>query len=390
MRTLIRDVRVFDGDVTTARSDVLIDGDRIAAPDAQPVDVEVDGSGRTLLPGLIDAHTHAVDGSLAQALAHGVTTELDMFSLPSNLARQRLMAAERDDVADIRSSGVLATPPGGHPSQLLDALDGAARAVFGDAAGEFDTITDGGSARAFVEARLAEGADYLKIVVDDGATADAQLPALAPGVVAALVEAAHSAGLRTIAHAVTAREAAIALDAGIDGLAHVWSAGGTAGSCERLAQRVAAHDVFVVSTLGWFEVLDQHGGNVEVIRNTPVDATASDGTASAAGPVAVAAALRRAGVPVLAGTDATPFAPAHGAGMHRELELLTRAGFTNEEVLAAATSVPARHFGLTDRGRIAPGLRADLVLVAGDPTTDITATSAIVDVWRRGVRQTRP
>lgn len=70
--------------------------------------------------------------------------------------------------------------------------------------------------------------------------------------------------------------------------------------------------------------------------------------------------------------------------------LLTRAGLSPVQALAAATSVPARHFALHDRGRIAPGLRADLVLVDGDPTTDITATRAIVDVWRRGTRQTRP
>jgi imidazolonepropionase-like amidohydrolase len=151
--------------------------------------------------------------------------------------------------------------------------------------------------------------------------------------------------------------------------------------------------VFVVSTLCWFDVLDQHGGGVEVVRNEPFGgAVPVDGERETvpAGPIAAAAALHRAGVPLLAGTDATPFAPAHGAGMHRELELLTRAGLSNEKVLAAATSVPARHFGLTDRGRIVPGLRADLVLVAGDPTQDITATRAIVDVWRRGVRQIRP
>lgn len=145
--------------------------------------------------------------------------------------------------------------------------------------------------------------------------------------------------------------------------------------------------MFVVSTLGWFEVLDQQGGNVEVVRtagNGAVTGVASTGPAAAAG------ALRRAGVPVLAGTDATPYSPGHGAGLHRELELLVRAGLGNEETLAAATSVPARHFGLDDRGRISPGLRADLVLVAGDPTADIRATAAIVDVWRRGVRHERP
>jgi imidazolonepropionase-like amidohydrolase len=386
MRTLIRDARVFDGERTTQRADVLIDGDRIAEPDGRPADVVVDGTGRTVLPGLIDAHTHAVDGSLAQALAFGVTTELDMFSLPSNLARQRRLAAERDDVADIRSAGTLATPPGGHPSQLLDALDGTARAAFGGD-DPLDTISDPGRARAFVEARLTQGVDYLKIVIDDGAIAGLDLPALRVDVVAALVEAAHAAGLRTIGHAVTAREVAIALDAGIDGLAHVWADAGADEATDRLADRVAAHGVFVVSTLCWFEVLDQQGGNLEVVRSAGNGGM--NGVIST-GPIAAARALLRAGVPVLAGTDATPFAPAHGAGLHRELELLVRAGLGNEAALAAATSVPARHFGLDDRGRIAPGLRADLLLVAGDPTEDVRATSAIVDVWRRGVRHSRP
>ena len=55
------------------------------------------------------------------------------------------------------------------------------------------------------------------------------------------------------------------------------------------------------------------------------------------------------------------------------------------QALAAATSAPARAFGLADRGRVAVGLRADLVLVDGDPATDIRTTRRIVAVWKRGV-----
>jgi len=76
----------------------------------------------------------------------------------------------------------------------------------------------------------------------------------------------------------------------------------------------------------------------------------------------------------------------NGASLHGELALLVRAGLTPTEALAAATSVPARAFGLADRGRIAPGLRADLLLVRGDPTRDVTATRDIVGVWKAGVR----
>ena len=95
--------------------------------------------------------------------------------------------------------------------------------------------------------------------------------------------------------------------------------------------------------------------------------------------------LRAAGVPILAGSDAPNPGTAHGASMHRELELLVDSGLTPVEALRSATLVPARAFGLTDRGRVATGLRGDLVLVNGDPTTDILATRDIAGVWKRGV-----
>ncbi|WP_419993926.1 amidohydrolase family protein [Streptomyces boninensis] len=348
-RTVIRNVRVFDGERTLPRASVLIDGDRIAGLHGGRADVVVDGAGMTLLPGLIDAHTHVDDGNLAQALRYGVTTELDMFCLPENLAGQRKLAAERDDVADLRSAGVLATAPGGHPSQLVPGV-------------EFDTVAHAGEAERFVADRVAEGSDYLKIVIDGGVQAGKPLPRLSPETVVALVRAGKAAGLRTIAHAITLRDIESALDAGVDGLAHVYC--DTGPQAERITRRIAAQGVFVISTLAYFEAVDLGAENA----------------------VRAADALRRAGVCVLAGTDATPATPAHGAALHRELELLTEAGFRNEAALAAATSIPAHRFGLTDRGRIAPGQRADLLLVRGNPITDITATSAIAGVWRGGVR----
>jgi hypothetical protein len=191
LRTLVHDVRVFDGERTTPNTSVLI------------------------------------DGSLAEALRFGVTTELDMFCLPDNLAKQRLLAAERDDVADLRSAGVLATAPGGHPTQLMTDLD---TSEFADALGPFDTV--------------AEGADYLKIVIDDRVVSGSPLPVLAPDTVAALVDAARTAGLLTVAHAITLRDMEVALDACVDCLAHVY---GDAGPGERIARRIAEQDV--VSTV---------------------------------------------------------------------------------------------------------------------------------------------
>jgi imidazolonepropionase-like amidohydrolase len=92
---------------------------------------------------------------------------------------------------------------------------------------------------------------------------------------------------------------------------------------------------------------------------------------------------------VLTGTDAPAPGTSYGASVHGELALFVREGLTPVEALAAATSAPAKCFHLSDRGAIRPGLRADLVLVEGDPTQNILATRNIVAVWKRGIRVQR-
>ncbi|MNW01235.1 isoaspartyl dipeptidase [compost metagenome] len=93
------------------------------------------------------------------------------------------------------------------------------------------------------------------------------------------------------------------------------------------------------------------------------------------------------------GTDVSVPVPslgglAHGVSVHHEMQLLVEAGFTPVEALQSATSKIARRFGLTDRGHIVEGARADLVLVDGDPTVNISDTLSIREVWQRGIRKT--
>ena len=94
--------------------------------------------------------------------------------------------------------------------------------------------------------------------------------------------------------------------------------------------------------------------------------------------------LAEAGALLLAGTDAPNPGTVFGASLHRELELLVQCGLDPAQALTAATSEPARVFGLNDRGRVEAGRRADLVLLSGDPLLDITATRSIERIWRGG------
>ncbi len=390
--TLFRDVRVFDGERTHDARDVLVRDGRIAAVgSALRADGarEIDGRGRTLLPGLIDAHAHAFGDALEQALVFGVTTELDMFTdhrLAATLrAEQR--AGNVAARADLLSAGTLVTAPGGHGTEYGMAIP---------------TIAHADSAQAFVDARLAEGADYVKIVYDDGRAYGMRMPTVDAATLRATIAAARARDRLALVHVGTLADAREAVAAGASGLVHlvVDSAADAA-----FVQEVRRRGAFVVPTLSVLRSITGESPGRALLddeRIAPYLTATGRGILPQAFPrrpdappvsydavVRTVRALKAAGVPILAGTDAPNPGTAHGASMHGELALLVEAGLTPTEALAAATSVPARLFGLTDRGRIAPGLRADLVLVEGDPTVDVAHTRAIVGVWKGGVELDR-
>lgn len=383
----IRGVRVFDGrDVMPAANVVVRDG-RIAAVGkavAIPDDVPVrDGHGKTLLPGLIDAHVHVFDRARRDALRFGVTTELDMFSdchqLPEAKRQRRLRA--RTNQADLWSAGTLVTAPGGHGTEY--GLD-------------IPTLKSADDAQAFVDARLAEGSDYIKIVDDDGALYGLDFHTLTPDEIAAVIRAAHRRNKMTVIHIATEAAARRAVTAGVDGLAHIFIDRPASDAFVQLAKR---HGIFVIATLS---VSASAGGVAEghkllddpalkpyitaqqaaSLKNNLVAANSHPKRLTAA--LASVRRLHAAGVPILAGTDAPNPGTAHGVSLHGELSLLVRAGLSPQEALAAATSIPAQTFGLDDRGRIAPGMRADLLLVDGNPVTDITRTRHIAQIWKNG------
>jgi imidazolonepropionase-like amidohydrolase len=375
----ITDVRVFDGEELVPRATVLVDGERIVAIGerlAPPKNVEiVDGSGRTLLPGLIDAHVHVRKGEqLEQAVAFGVTTVLDMFHPEPHTLR----GGEAPGHADVRSAGICATAPGGHGTQF----------------GPIPTITRPDEAQAFVDARLAEGSDYIKIIVDDGRQVARKTPTLDRPTMAALVAAAHARGKLAVVHAAVYEVARAAVDAGADGLVHLFR---DQVPPEDFAPLVVAKRGFIVPTLRVTRMGFGERGTIEddaaVLARLPPAARAwiaAKNPARSVGPrdtvAPTIARLRDAGVTLLAGSDAPNPNTTFGASLHDELALLVEAGLSPQAALTGATSAAARVFGLEDRGRIAPGLRADLLLVDGDPTRQIRDSRKIVAVWRGGRR----
>ena len=335
MTPTLRGVRIYRDGAFGQPEDVSVDGGVIA--DVLPTGAAGDPAATGyLIPGLIDCHIHLSGPETLTALAaRGVTTGLDMSSPAPLVAALR----GTPGVTDIRSPLMAATSPASAHAARMRSIPAAAEAL----------VAGVGEVDGWIARHVEQGADYIKIVIDlpgfDQATADA------------LVAAAHAHDLRVVAHASTLAAVTMAQRAGVDILTHA--------PLDRpiepdQAAELAAAGRVIVPTLTMMHGIVQKLNAAGISGPTYGPARESVTT------------LHRAGMPILAGTDAnaTPAAPASpvfGESLHDELALLVDAGLTPGEALAAATSVAATHFGLTDRGRIAPGLRADLVLLDGRP-----------------------
>ncbi len=390
----INHVRIFDGEKTIENASVFIQQGKIAAigntikiPNNIPA---YDGTGKTLLPGLIDSHTHTYGDAQKDALRFGVTTEMDMFSDWHLLAaaKKQRESFGRVEQADLWSAGTLATVPGGHGTEY---------------GMKIPTLTTVEEAPSFVQARINEGSDYIKIVFDDGSAygPTVKIKSLTPDVTKALIQSAHKNNKKALIHIASFQQAKTMTAQGADGLVHIFIdqvadsafieqaqkqhlfivptlsvTGSLAGADEgkKLATDVQLKDYLtVLQTNALKASFPPQWQNPKVLENA----------------LASVKLLHAAGIPLLAGTDAGNPSTTHGASLHGELSLLVRAGLSPSAALNAATALPAKIFGLHDRGRIAVGMRADLVLVSGNPTKNITDTRNIDFIWKNGYRLER-
>lgn len=423
MITAITNARIFDGEKVIEATTVLIEGETIISVGGVVPEnaVTIDAKGNTLLPGLIDAHVHTSVEGLRDALKFGVTTELEMMGGFTKSGREQQLKGI-EDIADVRSAGMGVTPPGGHPDELmpsdgeipdfvlkeLEQLSEEERSArlaahAHDHDHEAAELANPEEAIAFVQEQVRQGADYIKIMIEEGSVlASPGLPVLSQEIMRAAVYEAHRQGKIALAHVLTVESAQKAIEIGIDGLAHIFI--DRPDTTADLVKLIADADVFVTPCL----VL-----NASIMGN-PASELASDPRVNAnlssewietlnssfntypqgrmEDNYRNVMDLHRAGVDILVGTDVSVPVPslgglAHGASVHHEMQLLVQAGMTPVEALQCATSKTARRFGLNDRGRIAEGARADFVLVEGDPTTNISDTLSITEVWHRGVRK---
>lgn len=328
---VILQARLVDRQGARPSQDILIQNGKIAAVGHFAVPKTsrlVRAAGKTLLPGFIDSHVHLQLSDARRCLRGGTTTVRDLgWAPPIIFAR---IPGLRASGPELLAAGGILCPPGGYPSRAGWCPEATALPVGNPA-----------QAEQTVSQMKAAGACIIKVSLPFP-----QLPEV--------VAQAHRRGLKVTAHLSGVEELDQALTARVDELAHFTFASESVPA-DRI-QRMVGRRVAVCPTLH--------------IGPTPLR-------------IDNLARFVRAGGTVLYGTDLGNYGPAPGIDV-QELELMRRAGMSPQQIIDSATVVPAAWMGLKDRGAIEVGLRADLILVDGDPLQDLSRLAQPGQVFYAG------
>lgn len=374
--TLIRDATVFDGtDRLPFGADVLIVDGRIASvgpalplPEGATV---VEAQGKALLPGLFDVHTHwTPNGSpatlpeIANAyIAAGVTTVNDFHEAPESYAPRRAWL-QALAAPDVRFAARISTPFG-HGADWADQATTR-------------WVNSPESARAAVDGVAAYKPDFIKAFTDGWRYANAaDNTSMDEDTLAALVQEAHAKGLEVLTHTVTVERGKQAARAGVDVIAHSLQ---DHPVDQELIDLMREHGTRYAPTLAVYEPVKMGSKRPA----DPADKVVAQRKRNFDNALANVRVLHKAGIPVVLGTDAGMPGTPHGAATLHELELLVRAGLSPADALRAGTSASAAALGLDDRGTVAVGKRADLILVSGRPWETIGDVHRVERVFIAG------
>ncbi len=380
---IIKHARVIigNGEVLPSASVVIKDG-RIEQVSAEDVTISgaqvIDAAGQSLMPGLIDTHMHIfysfesgeqvyrsllanqVPGYMKSFLQYGVTT-IKSINDPLDIVLELRQQLQDKKIPGPRllTVGPAFTAPDGHPAISLAANDPWLRGQL------VIEVNNADAAREAVRNLAAKKLDAIKLIYQGGTMNNGtlEIQKLSKEVMQAIIDEAHKNNLRATVHVWYEQDAIDVLEAGADGLEHGLVGVHLTGN--RLAELLKEKHAFFVPTL-------QVAGTSPNKDELPIAQQNLK-------------ALFDAGISIAMGTDMHCALQVPGAMEIDELELMQQAGLTPNQIIVAATHNAAEHLGLLkDIGTIETGKIADLILVDGDPSQNISDVRKIVYVFQAG------
>ena len=390
---LLRPAQVFDGVNPQPHPgwSVLVDGDKIAAVGpsvAAPAGAQVvDLPGATLMPGMIEGHSHLFlhpynetlwdDQVLHEPLALRTARAVVQAerTLQAGFTTERDLGTEGAGFADVGLEEAIdeGIVPG--PRLMVATKAIVARGAYGPKGYEPGVpIPQGAQEVAGVDEmvravrdQVAGGADIIKFYADyHWGKGEPSRPTLSQAELNAGVAAAHDAGRLVAVHASTAEGMRRAILAGADTIEHGY--GGTAEVFKMMAERGVGYCPTLAASEAYARYFEHWNGQEPAPESVQEDRRSFQ-------------LAMKAGVPICMGGDVGVYT--HGKNW-LEMEAMQRAGMSPAQVMISATSRNAKILHFTDRGEVKTGLLADLVAVEGDPTKDVAAVGHVRMVMKGG------
>ena len=363
----------------------------------------VDLSGKTVMPALVNLHGHVgfqrgLTYDAANYTRENIVDHLDRYAYYG----VGVIVSLGTDAGDVWS-GIRRDQEAGNlgGARLFTAGRGLARPNAGPGAAALRTsaygVTSEEDGRRYVHELAAQGVSFVKIWVDDRG---GSVEKLEPALYRAIIDEAHRHDLAVIAHVFYHDDAEELVAAGVDGFAHLVR---DREMDDTLVAAIVEHDVFIMPNIGISE-RGRHSSPppwlaAPILAETvaaDVLARAADSFSRRAADAAERAArsyeqmerslarLHAAGASLVLGSDSGVQDHFYGFSAHRELELMVAAGLSPMDAIVTATSRSADRLGLDDSGRLAPGSRADFIVLDASPLDDVTNTRRIADVYLGG------
>lgn len=353
----ITNVQLFDGENVQKNASIYVRKGKIIAIDSAGISNTIrakkiiDGNNKTLIPGLINAHCHlASPANLKEAAQAGVLTMIELLRMNEDEIKHYRKKAQKAEYAYFYTAGIAADKPDGVVKLYTGSLNTYAPSTRLEA-------------KEFIQKRKQKGVDFIKIIQDS------RLPQkFSDTLFDALISETHKNNLLAVVHSEILADAEYEFIHGADIIAHGWVDRKISDST--LAEWKSRPFAITPTLLVHCKAKKLY--NMKSYTLTEQEIIVEMGKA------------HRAGIPLLAGTDAPADGVNYSTDLYAELALYVDAGLTPLEALKTATSNPAKAYKLNERGVIRVGASADFVLVDGDVLKDISLLSRINAIWKQG------